>query len=126
MHRIKGFFVTVCFVTILVTSAGTRWEKWKLRKDLVVPIVDQNREDFNTVPINNELISPTMGFVVFVVAFLGSIQYMIVKYVLPEELSKLLESLLMGLLPMVINYTVLPLACYWINPELRKYVRNLV
>ena len=117
--------MTLCFVTILVTSAGTRWEKWKVRKDLVVPIVDQNREDFNTVPVNNELISPTMGFVVFVVAFLGSIQYMIVKYFLPEELSKLLESLLMGLLPMVINYMVLPLACYFVNPELRKYVKSM-
>ncbi len=108
--------MAVCFIVILLTSIANKRVKWKYGKNLVVPIVDQNR-DLNTLSRNKELISPVVGFAIVVIALLAGLQY---------EMSELLQNLIMGLLPLVINYGILPLICYFVNPELRKYVKNII
>ncbi len=59
-------------------------------------------------------------------AFFGIIQYFVVKYFLSEELSTLLTTLLMGLLPLVTIYVILPIICYATNPQLVSYVKGII
>ncbi len=82
--------------------------------------------NLNNISRNKEFVSPKAGFAIAIIAFLGWLQYMLVKHFLSEELSKLLSNLLMGLLTLILNYAVLPLMFYVANPDLRKYAKGLV
>ncbi len=127
--RVPSIFLTGCFGILLVISIRNKWAIWQHNKDLVVPLNNHNPDlddTLNNVSNNKEFISPCAGFVIAVLSMLGVAQFIVVKYFLSEELSKLLTTLLMGLLPTVINLAVLPSICYFVNPQLRQYVIGLI